>query len=57
MNDYLIQASKDVEAAYQELHKARTLANDCYNPFQLIVIDQLLVQLSGIRATLNQVTE
>lgn len=57
MNDYLTQASKDVEAAYQELHKARALANDCYNPFQLIVIDQVLVQLSGIRATLNQVTE
>jgi len=57
MNDCLIQAAKDIEAAYQELQKARTIANDCYSPFQLIVLDQILVQLSGVRATLNQVTE
>lgn len=57
MNNYLTQAARDVEAAYQELQKARNLANDCYNPFQLIVLDQILAQLSGVRATLNQVTE
>lgn len=56
MNDKLIQASKDVEAAFQELHKARREALDSGNQFQLLVLNQLVLKLADVRETLNQVT-
>lgn len=57
MNDKLIQASKDVEAAFQELHKARREALDSGNQFQLLVLNQLVLKLADVRETLNQVTK
>jgi hypothetical protein len=56
MNDYLVQAGKDIEAAYQELKKARKEALDSGNQFQLLVLNEITTDLSHIRATLNQVT-
>ena len=57
MNDYLVQAGKDIEAAYQELKKARKEALDSGNQFQLLVLNEITTDLSHIRATLNQVTK